>query len=203
MSTSLGSGASRPRRVETSLKRAAEKFRRAREDAGLSLRQLGERAGLAPSTIQKIENYKIIPSLSVCIRLADALNRSISYFAEEEEDRVEVRLIPHGDGRTTSVPGARIAFEHIATPLVQPKMEAFRVTVQPGGRSGPEAPIIYRGEEIVLCTKGRLCFKVRGELYELSPGDTLHLKGDLPHSWENAGDRQAEMVIVCAFNYPS
>ncbi len=188
-------------RVLVSVRKAAERFRRAREEAGLTLRELGEKAGLAPSTIQKIENSKLIPSLAVCIRLADALHRSLSYFAEDGGGPTDVRFVPRRTGRLVQVKGALLAIEHVAAPLVNPKMEAFLLTVAAGGRSGPEEPIIFRGEAIVVCVKGRLRFEVRGEQYLLRPGDVLHFKGDIPHAWESCGTGEAQMFVVCAFAY--
>ncbi len=54
---------SRPQgdRATISMHHIAERFRRAREEAGLTLREVAERAELAPSTIQKIENQRIVP----------------------------------------------------------------------------------------------------------------------------------------------
>lgn len=192
---------SREERIRVSIRKAAERFRRAREEAGLTLRELSEKAGLAPSTIQKIENSKIIPSLSVCIRLADALNRSISYFAEDGGGPADVRHLAKRTGRVSHVKGSSIMVEVVAEPLVNPKMEGFLVTVAPGGKSGPEEPIIYRGEEIVIGLKGRVRFEIRGQEHMVRPGDVLHLKGDIPHFWENRGPGQAQMYMICAFTY--
>ncbi len=189
--------------LTVSLYRIAERFRRAREEAGLTLRQVAERAGLAPSTIQKIENRKIVPSIAVAVRLAHALNRKASFFIEDDEQaRTDVRLTPSGRGRRLGRDSyAPVAIEQIAEPLVNPRMEAFLITVQPGGESGTGEPIIYRGEEIVICTQGRLRFFVRDQEYPLAPGDTLHFKGEIPHRWENPGPTIAAMVVICAFSY--
>lgn len=186
----------------TSLHRMAEKLRRAREDLGLTLRQMGERSGLAPSTIQKVERGQIIPSVAVMVRLAEALNRPASFFIEDDERaEADVRLIPRGAGRRVGK-GSPVEFVHVAEPLVNPKMEAFLIKVQPGGRSGGQETIIYRGEEIVICTRGTLVFEIRGREYRLRRGDVLHFKGDIPHTWHNPGPREGEMLMVCAFTYP-
>jgi transcriptional regulator with XRE-family HTH domain len=191
----------REERIRVSIQKAAERFRRAREESGLTLRELGEKAGLAPSTIQKIENSKLIPSLSVCIRLADALNRSLAYFAEDGGGPTDVRYTARRGGRVTDIKSSPIVMEHVAEPLVNPKMEGFLVRVAPGGNSGGEEPIIYRGEEIVIGVKGRVRFEIRGQAYVVRPGDVLHLKGDIPHFWENAGSGEAQMFMICAFAY--
>ena len=187
--------------MRTSLRQAAEKFRRAREEAGFTLRELAERAGLAPSTILKIENSKLVPSLAVCIRLADALGRPISYFAEDGPAHDDVRFVARGQARVSEVRGAPITIEHVAEKLVNPRMEGFLIRVGPGGRSGREVPIVYHGEEIVIGIKGRVRFEIRGDTYVVGPGDVLHLKGDVPHYWENAGAGEAQIYMICAFTY--
>lgn len=188
-------------RARLSIRRAAEKFRRAREEAGLSLRELGEKAGLAPSTILKIETSQVIPSIAVCIRLADALNRKISWFVEDGATRPDVRFVAAGAGRTAKRKGALVRTEVIAEPLQNPRMEAFRVTLAPRGGSGRDAPVVYRGEQMAIGVKGRVRFEIRGEEHWLRPGDTLHFKAGIPHSWQNPGPGEAQMILVCAFQY--
>lgn len=193
-------GAAPDTELTASLHRIAERFRRAREEAGLTLRQVAERASIAPSTVQKIENCKIVPSIAVAVRLANALNRRPSYFIEgDHEAETDVRFIARGRGRRLGTRPDPVAVQQIAEPLVNPRMEAYLLTVQPGGESGSGELLIHRGEEIVVCTKGRVRFDLRGQDYTLSPGDTLHFKGDIPHRWENPGPREAAMLIICAF----
>lgn len=184
-----------------SIRKAAEKFRRAREDAGLSLRDLGRKAGLSPSTILKIETSRVIPSIAVCIRLADALNRKISYFVEDEEPTLDVRFVARGRGRRVRRRAALVATEVLAEPLRRPRMEAFRITVKPRGGSGRDAPVVYRGEQIVFGVQGEVTFEVRGVRYAVRRGDTLHFKGDIPHTWQNRGATTAQMLMICAFGY--
>ncbi|GBD25735.1 HTH-type transcriptional regulator PuuR [bacterium HR30] len=191
----------REERLRTSLRQAAEKFRRAREEAGLTLRELGERAGLAPSTILKIENSKLVPSLAVCIRLAEALGRPVSYFAEGDEPPSDLRFTPVGSARISELRSAPIRIEHIAERLVHPRMEGYLLRLGPGAKSGSEVPISYSGEEIVIGVKGRVRFEIRGQEYILGPGDVLHFKGDIPHFWENASAGESQIYMICAFSY--
>jgi len=184
-----------------SIRRAAEKFARAREEAGLSLRELAKIAGLSPSTVLKVERSQLIPSIAVCIRLAEALNRKISYFYEDGDATDDVRFVRRGAGRIAAPRGIRVHTEVIAEPLVNPRMEAFFVTLDPGAHSGREAPIVYRGEEMVIGAKGRMRFHIRDSTYVVERGDTLHFKGDIPHRWENAGPGIAQVLIVCAFGH--
>jgi transcriptional regulator with XRE-family HTH domain len=183
-----------------SMHRIAERFRHARKEAGLSLREAAKRADLAPSTVQKIENNKIVPSIAVAVRLAHALNRRASYFIEEDQEApTDVRLIPAGSGRRLGTDDTPVVFEQLAEPLINPRMEAYLITVKPGGGSESQT-FTYRGEEIFVCTKGKMAIELRDKEYILTPGDTLHLKGDIPHRWSNPGPRKAEMIMIGAFS---
>ena len=144
-----GTGSATDELFAVSVHRIAERFRRGREESGLTLRQAAERAGLAPSTIQKIENHKIVPSIAVVVRLAHALNRRASYFIEDNhQEQTDVRLIERGQGRRLTTDDAPVAVEQIAEPLVNPRMEAFQLTIQPGGRIGGIEALSYRGAEV-------------------------------------------------------
>jgi transcriptional regulator with XRE-family HTH domain len=191
------------RSEESPVRRAAERFKAARREAGLSLRQVSEKSGLAASTVHKIESGRLVPSLAVCIRLADALGRRISHFVDDDgaRDAVDLRFVRRGAGRAVHAAGTLLHFEYVAEPLVNPQLEGFIVTVAPRGKSGADAPITYRGEEIVFGLAGRVRFRIRGGEYVVGPGDTLHLKGDVPHTWENAGSTTARLLMVCAFAY--
>jgi transcriptional regulator with XRE-family HTH domain len=97
-------------RDHLSVRRVAERFKLARREAGLSLRQVAERAGLAASTVHKIEAGRLVPSLAVCIRLADALDQRISYFVEEgDTDHPDVRFVARGGGLVVALRAHRRA----------------------------------------------------------------------------------------------
>ncbi len=186
--------------VVTSLRTLAQRLHQAREEAGLTLRQLALRAGVAASTIQKIESGNLIPSVAVLVRVAEALGRYPSYFLDNEGSETTVRLVPAGQGRCIGKTAGPLRIERIAEPLVHPRMEAYRILLQPGAHSG-QGLIFYRGEELVICLRGTVDFDVQGQRYHLQPGDTLHFKGNIPHTWRNSGADAAEIIMVCAFTY--
>jgi len=186
--------------VRSSLELLPRRLREARQGAGLTLRELAQRAGVAASTILKIEQGKLVPSVAVTVRLAEALGRRPSYLIEgDRPDGTEVRLIPRGGGRLVAKPGSPIVFERIAEPLVDPQMEAFLVTLKPGGHSGRESPLSFQGEALVFCLRGRLLFQFPHQSYLVTPGDVLHFKGHLAHRWSNPGPEEAEAIMVYAF----
>jgi len=41
-------------------------------------------------------------------------------------------------------------------------------------------------------------FRVKGKTYVLNPGDSLHFRTHVEHSWKNIGDIQAKLIWVLA-----
>jgi quercetin dioxygenase-like cupin family protein len=43
----------------------------------------------------------------------------------------------------------------------------------------------HPGEELVCLLEGAMRFTVDGAEVQLAPGDSIHFRTDLPHSWSN------------------
>src|SRR5438270_983334 len=63
------------------------KLRDLRLQRGLSLQQLAERSDVSAAAIHKIEKSGMVPTITTLLKLAGALNRSISYFVDEETEQ--------------------------------------------------------------------------------------------------------------------
>lgn len=72
----------------------ARRLRQARENCGLSQRELGIRAGLDPSVasprINQYEQDKHTPNIAVLSQLADVLDKPLAYFYASEEELAEL-----------------------------------------------------------------------------------------------------------------
>jgi transcriptional regulator with XRE-family HTH domain len=72
----------------------AKRLRQAREELGLSQRELGVRAGLDPSVasprINQYEQNKHAPNVAVLGQLAAVLGRPLAYFYAAEDDLAEL-----------------------------------------------------------------------------------------------------------------
>jgi uncharacterized cupin superfamily protein len=74
-------------------------------------------------------------------------------------------------------------------------LEARVGRLQPGARSGDE-PMQHAGEEVCHVLAGAIDYVVAGMPCRLGPGDTLHFRSTLPHSWQNAAPGRTEVVWV-------
>ncbi|HLC28821.1 MAG TPA: hypothetical protein VJL07_05180 [Dehalococcoidia bacterium] len=98
----------------------------------------------------------------------------MTYLVEEDpQPPVESRMIPAGKARRRGRRQSELV-QQIAEPPVNPRMEGFSATVQPGARKDDDDnPMMYAGEEIVVCTRGVKMFDLDGEEHRLGSCDTL------------------------------
>ncbi|MEA2703435.1 MAG: hypothetical protein QOD63_1380 [Actinomycetota bacterium] len=185
-----------PRRVDEVVEGIGPRLRELRMQRGLSLQQLAERAGVSAAAIHKIERSGMVPTITTLLKLADAFDRPVAYFVDEEADHAGPVAFTAAAARPElfSVDGG-VDVRSISGSYARFLLDGRVVTVAAGAGSGP-SPIERQGEELVLVLDGSLRFEVDGRLYEVGTGDALHLRTDRPHRWENAGDVPARAVWV-------
>jgi transcriptional regulator with XRE-family HTH domain len=170
------------------------KLRELRLQRGLSLQQLAERADVSAAAIHKIEKSGMVPTITTLLKVAGALNRSISYFVDEETEQNGPAVMVKADERRivfTSHLGIDLA--GISGPYGRFFLAGAVATVDPGASSGAN-PMEHPGEELVFVLEGLLEFDVDGQAYRLAEGDCVHFRTDRPHRWKNPGKRPARAV---------
>lgn len=182
----------KPERI---VERLGERLKRLRQEAGLSLKEFGQLAGVAPSTVQKIENGKMVPSILVLMKITRGLNRSLNYFLEDSEEPPEVRLVRWKERKRSANPEIGAVIESIARPLRDPLMDAYILRIEPGG-SVKGGPLSHAGEELVYCYRGKVEFLIGGRKYVLGRRDTIHFKATIPHEWRNISSRETVLIMV-------
>ena len=165
-----------------------------RKRMGLSLQQLGERSDVSAAAIHKIEQGGMVPTITTLLKIASALGRPVSFFVEEDigQDDVAV-LTPAEETRPVYTSHKGITLNSISGPYGRYLLAGARATVAPGATSGRK-PMQHPGEELVHVTGGVLEFTVTGQLYRVEAGNTLHFRGDQPHTWRNPGKTEAHAV---------
>lgn len=172
------------------------KIRGLRKRMGLSLQKLAERSDVSAAAIHKIEQGGMVPTITTLLKIARALGRPVSFFVEEDtgqDDAAVFTPAPEQRSVFSSHPG--ITLHSISGPYGRFFLAGARATVIPKGNSGSK-PLEHPGEELVHVTEGLLEFQVSGQPYRLGPGDTLHFRGEYPHSWRNPGDGDARAVWI-------
>ena len=172
------------------------KLRKRRGELGLSLRQLSEKVAVSPSTIHKIENNQISPTLGTILKIAKGLGKDIQFFLNQEQEPSDIVFFPKERRRMINPPDLSFTIELLTEGLSDQQFSSLILTVPRGGKRGSH--LQHHGEELQHCLTGTVEFTVRGKKYLLRQGDTLHFKSDIRHSWVNAGNGVAKLLMICS-----
>ena len=183
--------------VDEDLKRIAARIRSWRDDAGLTLQQLGDRSRVSASTIHKIENLQTVPTIAVLLKVANGLNRRPSELLAEVDVGRQVAVMRR-DARPSLAVDEQGAIEHLVGMIPRNKLDVWRVRIEAGvgaGMRGSEA-WQFNGEMVILVEEGVVHVEVGGEDFQVGPGDSIHFDPSLPHRWVAGGEKPAQAVIM-------
>jgi transcriptional regulator with XRE-family HTH domain len=178
--------------------RIGPRVRALREGMDLSLRDLAERSGVSAPMLSQVERGETSPTLSVAGRIASGLELTLSQLLRLDEsegvtvvrasDRLGVRRGGHSyDVATPALPGQRA--------------ELTIHTLEPGAATGgPGDPPMHEpgSRETALVCEGAVRLVCGDETYDLGEGDAVTFDADLPHHFENPGERPARFHAVVA-----
>jgi transcriptional regulator with XRE-family HTH domain len=172
------------------------RLRRLRLDKGLRLLDLARQSGVPASTISKIENGVLNPSLVHAINLASALEANLGFLVDgSRASNAEWSVVRRGDRRARAFPEMALVLEDLNAGFRPGVLEARIGTVSAGAHSGAD-PMTHPGEELVHVLEGSITFDIDGAVYRLALGDTLQFRSDVPHRWENETGSPARLLWV-------
>lgn len=176
-----------------------EKIKSVRMEKGITAKDLAEKAEVTPGYISQIERNLISPSLSVLMRIAEAIDIPlVSLFSQEEQEQVTV--IPK-DNRT-KIQFADINMEYqFVTPYSRSKNACTQMEMlcfKLGPKSWGSTMVQYHEEaaECTLVLKGTLEYHIGDDVYVLKEGDSIYVLQQTYHQLYNPGDEDVEAVAV-------
>ncbi len=170
-----------------------QRLRVLREERGISMRALARRSGLSANALSMIERGLTSPSVSTLNKLATALEVPITAFFRQEPVREQV--VFRKASERTRVPFLRGLLEGLGGEAFVGRVEAFLLTLESGGSSGPHG-MIHTGHELVFCLRGTLEYEVDNQHFLLEPGDNLIFAAQLVHRWRNPGTSVTNAIVV-------
>jgi transcriptional regulator with XRE-family HTH domain len=173
-----------------------ERLRFLRREKAFSIAELARASGVPVSTISKIENGLLNPSLVHAINLASALDANLGFLVDRSRTRHARSSVVRAAQRSRrDFPEMGMVLEDLNIGFVPGVLEARIGRINPGAHSGLER-MSHRGEELAHVLSGIVTYDLDGVEYRLAEGDTLHFKCDVPHRWANNGDGEAVLLWV-------
>lgn len=178
------------------LKRIAGRIRTWRNEASLTLQQLGTLSGVSASTIHKIENLQTVPTIAVLLKVAHGLNRRPSELLTESNIENQVAIARAKDQKRVTI-RERVDLVHLIGMISHNRLDAWRVRLEPGAGAGMNGgdPWKFQGEAVLLVEDGALAIEIGEAKDVLEAGDSVHFDSSLPHRWLATGERPATAIV--------
>lgn len=179
-------------------RRIGSRLREIRKQAGLTLKQLGEKTNLSHPLLSRIENGLAMPSIPTLEAIANILKIGIGYFFQKEDEK-EYIITRDGNRRITEVErGSKhkinYIVEHLADGMYNCWMEPVMVTVV--GKNKDIVPITHDGQEFIYVIEGKIEVTLGKDKFILKKGDAVYLNGSVPHKAISLSKKPARTLSV-------
>ncbi|MCF1740863.1 helix-turn-helix domain-containing protein [Paradevosia shaoguanensis] len=164
-------------------------IRARRQQLRMTLQALGDAAGVSVGYLSQVERDHATPSLGTLAQIARSLDLGVDYFIATPS--AEDGLTRSTERNRFSVDGSSIIYERIAADFTGNVLSSFILNVPPGYRS---ETVSHEGEEILFVLSGSISLRLDEEDVTLSDGDSMHFRGNRPHSWTNDSDEIARLL---------
>jgi transcriptional regulator with XRE-family HTH domain len=172
-----------------------KRVRERRNELGLSLRDLGDLAGVTASFLSQVENDQVSPSLNTLQSIAKALNVPMFSLLN---DTPSGKIVRAKERRTILFEDPKISYD-LLTPDLTRQMMAYLIRIQ--AHSNRVAQTLSRStEQWMHVLAGTMRIVIGDEIYELETGDTVYYEGDLLREFGSASEE--ELVILCCITPP-
>jgi transcriptional regulator with XRE-family HTH domain len=166
--------------------RTRKRLRDLRAQAGLSLEEVGQRAGMAASTVSRLESGARRLTLDHLPALAGALGVTVDALLASPE-RADPRV------RSRAFTRRGITFLPLTRAGAADGMHAYKV-YYPAEQREP-TPNVHEGHDWIYVLSGRLRLVLGDDDFILEPGEAAEFSCRVPH-WLGAVDGPAEALAI-------
>ena len=175
-----------------------ERVRALRKSRGWTLEQAARQAGLARSTLSKIENGQMSPTFDALKKLAVGLEISVpQLFTPPADPRVSGRLAVTRSGEGRAHPTATYEHELLAGGLTKKAMLPYRARVRARRFEEFDGWVRHDGEEFLYVLTGAI--RLITEFYEpieMRRGDSAYYDASMGHNVISVSEDDATILWV-------
>ncbi len=165
-----------------------------------TLEQAAQQAGLARSTLSKIENGQMSPTYDALKKLAVGLDISVpQLFTPPVKDQINGRMVITKNGQGTAHATTTYEHELLADGLTQKQMLPYRARVRARSIDEFDGWVRHDGEEFLYVLTGVI--RLYTEFYEpieMRRGDTAYYDASMGHNVVSLSDEDATILWVTA-----
>jgi hypothetical protein len=148
------------------------------------------------STISKIENGQLRPSLVHAINLAHALKENLGFLVGRYRDPPAPIVIVRASSRDTiNYAEMGLTLQDLNGHFFPGLLEARIGILSRGANSGADA-MTHPGEEFCYVLSGAIRYRINGEDIVLNANEYIQFKSDVRHSWQNVMRDETRVLWV-------
>ena len=185
-------------------KHIGERIKRLRLKKSMGLVELGKQTGLSASFLSQLETGRVVPTLRNLARIAMVFSKDLSYFFETEpralfriHRRKERVRLPQ-----TGVEFPTYSFESLGYMVPDRHMDPYFAEFVPLTREMEPKAHMHPGFEFLYVLEGELELRHGDQQCTLRSGDAVYFDASTPHSYQCAGKKTAEAIIVTMHQPP-
>ena len=175
-----------------------DRVRQLRKERDWTLEQAAQKAGLARSTLSKIENGQMSPTYDALRKLAIGLGISVpQLFTPPEQARVNGRRTITRSGEGAAHATATYEHELLAETLTRKQMLPYRARVRARSMEEFDGWVRHDGEEFLYVLTGVI--RLYTEFYEpieMRRGDSAYYDASMGHNVVSVSDDDATILWV-------
>jgi transcriptional regulator with XRE-family HTH domain len=179
-----------------------DRVRSLRKEKGWTLVQAAERAGLARSTLSKIENGQMSPTYEALKKLAGGLSISVpQLFTPPRNQQISGRLVSTRSGEGQALATATYEHELLAGALTKKTMLPYRARVRARSMDEFDGWVRHDGEEFLYVLTGSITLYT--EFYEpidMRRGDSAYYDGTMGHNVISTSAEDATILWVTSLS---
>ena len=161
-----------------------------RRERGLTLKGLGQLAGLSHPFLSQVERGLARPSVGSVQRIAHALGVPVAQLWAPPRRPDAVDIVRAHEGRRSETGGALVR----ELPA-EPGMPVVREWSS-RGRRWPEHAEARLGEVLIYVARGAVEVDLDGTVHSLDEGDAMRFDGTIPHRLRRSGGPGTRALIV-------
>jgi transcriptional regulator with XRE-family HTH domain len=185
-------------------KHIGERIKRLRLKKSMGLVELGKHTGLSASFLSQLETGRVVPTLRNLARIAMVFSKDLSYFFETEPQAMfrvhrrkdRVRLPQTGVDEPTYF------FESLGYMVPDRHMDPYFAEFIPLAKDVEPRAHMHPGFEFLYVLESELELRHGDHLCTLEPGDAVYFDASTPHSYNCAGKKPADVLIVTMHQAP-
>jgi transcriptional regulator with XRE-family HTH domain len=179
-----------------------QKLRALRLRRSMGLSQLGQRTGLSPALLSKIENGKLVPTIPTLLRIATVFDVTLDHFFQNEHRRRIISVTRKSEREKAAEPrlspGEDYDLERLDLGTGERKFQPYLAEFSAAAQSSSR-PHMHQGFEFLHILSGRLELTIGSDVTVLEPGDSIYFDSNLRHAYHSLDDQTCTALMVLAY----